>query len=102
MVKKLEGWTVTKQATPSWVEEKSVELRKSSHGIVKAMTAILTRTPRRRHAGKLEVAITAIAICGLPHGMGKDARIRKIGKLDDTTSRILEDQAIFDNDLKTI
>ena len=34
--------------------------------------------------------------------VGKDALIQKIDKLDDTTSRILEDQAIFDNDLKTI
>ena len=34
--------------------------------------------------------------------MGKDAIIRKIDKLDDTTSRILEDDAIFDNDVKTI
>ena len=34
--------------------------------------------------------------------LGKDALIQKIDKLDDTTSRILEDQAIFDNDLKTI
>ena len=34
--------------------------------------------------------------------VGKDALIHKIDKLDDTTSRILEDQAIFDNDLKTI
>ena len=34
--------------------------------------------------------------------MGKDALIQKIDKLDDTTSRILEDQAMFDNDLKTI
>ena len=33
--------------------------------------------------------------------VGKDALIQKIDKLDDTTSRILEDQAIFDNDLKT-
>ena len=34
--------------------------------------------------------------------VGKDVLIQKIDKLDDTTSRILEDQAIFDNDLKTI
>ena len=34
--------------------------------------------------------------------VGKDALIQKIDKLDDTTSEILEDQAIFDNDLKTI
>ena len=34
--------------------------------------------------------------------VGKDALIQKIDKLDDTTSRILEDQGIFDNDLKTI
>ena len=34
--------------------------------------------------------------------VGKDALIQKIDKLDNTTSRILEDQAIFDNDLKTI
>ena len=34
--------------------------------------------------------------------LGKDALIPKIDKLDDTTSRILEDQAIFDNDLRTI
>ena len=34
--------------------------------------------------------------------VGKDALIQKIDKSDDTTSRILEDQAIFDNDLKTI
>ena len=33
---------------------------------------------------------------------GKDALIQKIDKLDDTTSTILEAQAIFDNDLKTI
>ena len=33
--------------------------------------------------------------------VGKDALIQKINKLDDTTSRILEDQAILDNDLKT-
>ena len=32
----------------------------------------------------------------------EDALIQKIYKLDDTTSQILEDQAIFDNDLKTI
>ena len=32
----------------------------------------------------------------------RDALIQKIDKLDDTTSRILEDRAIFDNDLKTI
>ena len=42
----------------------------------------------------------------LPHQklspVGKDALIRKIDKLDDTTSRILEDQAIFDNDWKII
>ena len=34
--------------------------------------------------------------------VGKDALIQKIDKLDDTTSRVLEDQAVFDNDLKTI
>ena len=34
--------------------------------------------------------------------VGKDALIQEIDKLDDTTSRILEDQAILDNDLKTI
>ena len=34
--------------------------------------------------------------------VGKDALIQKIDRLDDTTFRILEDQAIFDNDLKTI
>ena len=34
--------------------------------------------------------------------MGKDALIQKINELDDTTSRILEDHTIFDNDLKTI
>ena len=34
--------------------------------------------------------------------MGKDALDQKIDTLDDTTSRILEDQATFDNDLKTI
>ena len=34
--------------------------------------------------------------------VGKDALIQKLNKLDDTTSRILGDQAIFDNDLKTI
>ena len=33
---------------------------------------------------------------------GKNALIHKIDKLDDTTFRILEDQAILDNDLKTI
>ena len=32
----------------------------------------------------------------------KDALIQNVDKLDDTTSRILEDQAIFDNYLKTI
>ena len=35
-------------------------------------------------------------------GIIKDALIRKMDKLDDTTSRILQDQAIFDNDPKTI
>ena len=34
--------------------------------------------------------------------VGKGALIQKIDRLDDTTSRILEDQAIFDNDPKTI
>ena len=34
--------------------------------------------------------------------MGKDALIQKIDKLNDTTSRIFEDQAIFDSDLRTI
>ena len=39
-------------------------------------------------------------------GVGKDALIQKLDKfdhttLDDTTSRILEDQAIFETDLKT-
>ena len=34
--------------------------------------------------------------------MGKDSLIQKIDKSDDTTSGVLEDQAIFDNDLKTI
>ena len=34
--------------------------------------------------------------------MGKDALIQRIDKLEDTTSRISEDQAIFDNDLKTM
>ena len=34
--------------------------------------------------------------------LGKDALIQKIDELDDDTSRILEDQIIFDNDLKTI
>ena len=34
--------------------------------------------------------------------VGKDALIQKLEKLHDTSSRILEDQAIFDNDLKTI
>ena len=32
----------------------------------------------------------------------KDTLIQKIDKLDDTTSRILEDPAIFHNNLKTI
>ena len=34
--------------------------------------------------------------------VGKDALIQRPDKLDDTTSRMLEDQAIFDCDLKTI
>ena len=34
--------------------------------------------------------------------VGKDALIQKLDKLDDSTSRILEDKAIFNNDLKTI
>ena len=34
--------------------------------------------------------------------LGKDALIQKLDKLDDTTSRILGDLAIFDNDLKKI
>ena len=34
--------------------------------------------------------------------VGKDALIQKIDKLDDTTCRVLEDQAIFDNDLNAI
>ena len=34
--------------------------------------------------------------------VGKDALIQKLDKLDDTTSRILEYQAIFDKDPKTI
>ena len=34
--------------------------------------------------------------------LGKDALIQRIDKLDDATSQILEDQAILDNDLKTI
>ena len=34
--------------------------------------------------------------------VGKDALIQKLDKSDDTSSRIREDQAIFDNDLKTI
>ena len=34
--------------------------------------------------------------------VGKDALSQKIHKLDYTASRIFEDQAIFDNDLKTI
>ena len=33
---------------------------------------------------------------------GKDALFQKVDKFDGTTSRILEDQAIFDKDLKTI
>ena len=36
-----------------------------------------------------------------PH-VGKDALIQRFDKLKDTTSGILEDQAIFDNDMKTI
>ena len=44
--------------------------------------------------------------CELPRRhlswLGKDALIQKVNKLDETTSRILEDQAIFNNDLKTI
>ena len=34
--------------------------------------------------------------------MGQDVLIQNIDKLNDTTSTILEDQAIFDHDLKTI
>ena len=34
--------------------------------------------------------------------VGKDALIQRIDKLDDTTSGILEHQALFDNDLQTI
>ena len=34
--------------------------------------------------------------------VGKDALMQRIDKLDDTTSLIVEDQAIFDNDLQTI
>ena len=34
--------------------------------------------------------------------VGKGALIQKIDKLDDTTSRILEDQAVFDSNLKRI
>ena len=34
--------------------------------------------------------------------VGKDALIQRLDKLDDTTCRILEDRAIFDNDLKEI
>ena len=34
--------------------------------------------------------------------VGKDALIQRLNMLHDTTSRIPEDQAIFDNDLKTI
>ena len=56
------GRTVTGQATLSWVEAKSVELRESCHWIVKEMTAILTRTSRRRRVGKRGVEISVIAI----------------------------------------
>ena len=41
-------------------------------------------------------------LIGIYPRVGKDALNQKINKLDDTTSRILGDQAIFDNDLKTI
>ena len=34
--------------------------------------------------------------------VGKDTLIQQLDKLNDTTSRIFEDQAIFDNNLKTI
>ena len=34
--------------------------------------------------------------------MGKGALIQKLDTLDHTTSKILEDQAIFDKDLKTM
>ena len=50
------------QVTPSWMEAKSVELRGSYHRIVKEVTAILTRTPRRLRVGKRGVKITANAI----------------------------------------
>ena len=41
-------------------------------------------------------------LIGSYHRLGKDALIQKIDKLDDTTFRILEDQTILHNDLKTI
>ena len=82
-------------------------LRRSCHGIVQEMTVILTRTSRRRRAGKQGVDITAIVIMwtssfGSFPWVGQDALIQKIDKLDDTNSRMLEDQAIPDNNLKTI
>ena len=61
-MKRWRGWMVTGQATPSSVEAKSVEFRGNCHGILKEMRAILTRTSKRRRAGKRGVEITAIAI----------------------------------------
>ena len=98
---------MTGQATLLWVEAKSVELRESCHGIVKEMTAILTTTPRRRRAGKAgsgdhcHCHHVDFLIGGYPR-VGKYALIQKLDKLDYTTSRMLEDQATFDNHLKTI
>ena len=98
---------MTGGATPSWVEDKSVQPWESCHRIVREMTAILTMTRRRRHAGRLGVVITAISIMLISSsevipGWPKDAVIQKLHKLDDTTSRILDDQPILDNSLETI
>ena len=100
MVKRMRRWTVTGQAKSLWAEVKSLELCKSRHetaGIVREMIAILKRTPRKWRAGR-----HVDFLIGSYPRVGKDALNQRLERLDDTTSGPLEDQAIFDNNLKAI
>ena len=101
------GWTVTGQVThvmgggeergaPGKLQRDRVGDDRHSHEDIKKAARGQAGSGDHCHCHYVDFLIRSYP------RVGNFALIQKIDKLDDTTSRILEDQAIFDNDLKTI
>ena len=98
---------MTGQATPSFVDQKRVDLPgklprdregndRHAHHDTKKRACEKAGSGNHCHCHHVDFLI------GSYPRVGKDALIWKVDKLDDTTPKIFEDQAILDYHLKTI